>query len=106
MVLLFLCLATALTNILDGSSALASRFATASGALFILMGALGFAIEASSAWKQELGVSEDGEFQPAFLNVWFIGWGAFCVWVGAGNALVLFDALDKLLRGYLPQSGV
>ena len=65
------------------------------------MGVLSLYMDAVGA-VPESKLGPDGRLQPLFLDVWFLAWGAFCVWMGAGNGLAVADVLDKrVLRGFL-----
>jgi uncharacterized BrkB/YihY/UPF0761 family membrane protein len=85
-VLIFCCLYAAMTNGLNTPTA--KRGCVVGGLGFIAQGILGFYIDSSLTNRQQFGVEAD-ELQPMILNVWFVGWGAFSVWVGvAGLALL------------------
>jgi hypothetical protein len=85
-VLIFCCLYAAVTVGLNTPAA--KRGCVVGGLGFIAQGLLGFYIDSSNARREQFGIELD-ELQPMILNVWFVGWGAFSIWVGiAGLALL------------------
>ena len=79
-VLIFCCLYAAATTITD--SPRASRGCIVGGAAFVAQGLLGFLVDSSQVYREQFGV-ETIELQPMVLNLWFVGWGAFSIWIGA-----------------------
>lgn len=99
-----LCLATGVRG--DGRSQAALRSAGVAGLVFVSMGLLGWYVDsdvggAAQAWREAVHLEEADELQPAFLNVWFLGWGGFCVWYGLLNGLSVLDRIGEKLRSVI-----
>lgn len=67
---------------------------TVGGLAFLAQGVFGFYIDSSNDSREQFGV-ESHELQPAFLNFWFVAWGAFCVWFGACGGLTVIDRIKS-----------
>lgn len=60
---------------------------------FLSQGLLGFYVDSSEASKKAFKVLPDEELQPLFLNVWFVGFGVFTLWLGT-KGLAVIEALN------------
>jgi hypothetical protein len=99
-ILAFACLSTAVLHLID-EQYYAPKFAIGTGLLFIVMGLMGLWIDLI----QRTDSDDEQELQPMFLNIWFIGWGLFCIWIGHGSGQRFLHMIDGKIRvRWLPVS--